>query len=167
MPLPLYSMLAKNYPTNHNTIEVLKKVGGGAIGLPNSCVIRVSQALNYAGEIHKIKKSHIMDTVTGADGLLYGKKVMEFKDYLNHYYKSTPRVAVRSPVKMNPNQFKLKKGIIGFFIDGWDNARGHFTLWDGFRLAYEGDHNYWSEFHKGYIRGQVCIEEICLWECPY
>ncbi len=35
------------------------------------------------------------------------------------------------------------KGIIVFEVTGWENASGHFTLWDGSNLVYvgEGEHN--------------------------
>lgn len=49
-------------------------------------------------------------------------------------------------VKDNPipiEKFSGIRGIIGFRVP-FKGATGHFTLWDGFRLLYDGGHDYFA-----------------------
>src|SRR4051812_38318088 len=62
-------------------------IGGGAMAswIENTCVIRVSRSLNYAG--HPVPQGHKgLATVGGADGLRYAYRVLELYQYLMDAY---------------------------------------------------------------------------------
>lgn len=51
---------------------------------PNSCVVRISRALNYSGQpIHQSVRAL---TVSGADHKWYAFRVAEFETYMRHEY---------------------------------------------------------------------------------
>ena len=98
----------------------------GSNFIENSCAIRVSRSLNYSG--HKVKYIPPNLTVSGGDGNWYIYRVKELVKYLRSSY-GEPDIVVES--KPYQNSFKNKKGIIVFEVDGWSDASGHATLWNG------------------------------------
>jgi len=95
----------------------------------NACPIRISYVLNNTG--FPITKSARYASVSGADKRQYIYRVNDMMDYLNHNF-GKPDKTVKSPT---PANFSGMKGIIVVKGHGWDNARGHVTLWDGNRCS--------------------------------
>src|SRR5262245_60655579 len=73
--------------------EVKKRIGGGADvdWITNTCVIRVSRSLDYAGSPIPSGREGLM-TVKGSDGRRYAIRVKEFKQYLVKEY-GAPQVS--------------------------------------------------------------------------
>ncbi len=91
----------------------------------NACPIRMSYVLNYTGV--PIPANSRYATVTGKDKRRYMYRVNDMMDFLLSIF-GQPDLTVASPV---PNRFVDKQGIIVFQGNGWSNARGHVTLWNG------------------------------------
>ncbi len=146
--LPLYENLIKFYPTDKDYEKVRREIGGSVdkSWYENTCIMRVSKSLNYAN--HPIPAdSGVFKTRQGADGKWYGLGVQQFWEYLEKYY-GKPTIYAERDKKTNRipiEKFQRKRGIIGFRVQGWKDASGHFTLWDGFNLLYGGEkHNYFA-----------------------
>ena len=145
--LPNFNTMVEFYPAAEHADEVKERIGGDVNQehLHNTCVIRVSEALNYAG--HKIPHdSEIFRTKRGADKLWYGLRVKEFWNYMIRTFgkpdvhEKVDRYGIKIPI----DNFVGKRGIIAFRVDTWSDATGHFTLWDGKNLLYGGEsYNYW------------------------
>ncbi|MFY7828926.1 MAG: T6SS effector amidase Tae4 family protein [Flectobacillus sp.] len=58
-------------------------------------------------------------------------------------------------------KFKNRRGIICFEVTGWNDATGHFTLWDGNNILY-GQHDYFNLPSEG--KGAK-VTKAYLWEC--
>ncbi|MDM7923801.1 MAG: type VI secretion system amidase effector protein Tae4 [Pyrinomonadaceae bacterium] len=145
--LPDFSDMEANYPTGHDPEQVKADIGGSVdqAHYKNTCIIRVSKALNYAK--HPIPPdSGWFRTKRGADKKWYGLRVREFWTYMEKTYgKPTVFEKRDSSGRIPPWRFVGKSGIIGFRVKGWNDASGHFTLWNGFNLLYGGeDHDYWG-----------------------
>lgn len=127
------------YP--HGTVDEVKALIGGKVAydwITNTCTIRVSRSMNYAG--HPVPPNHAgLNTVAGGDGLHYAFRVREFQRYLNEVYGPatyfTEYPAVGGDV---PEDFLGRKGIISFTVPGWTDATGHFDLWNGAECAHHG-----------------------------
>ena len=110
-----------------------KKIGGNVQknieittgGFENACPIRMSYVLNSTG--FPIHKSSWYATVSGADHRQYIYRVNDMMKYLEHTF-GNPDKTVRSP---NPSDFANMRGIIVVKEHGWNNAKGHVTLWNG------------------------------------
>ncbi len=110
-------------------------IGGGAnvSWIENTCVIRISRCLNYAG--HPVPQGHKgLATVGGADGLRYAYRVLELFSYLQATY-GEPQISEQrdTPAATAPESFAGVKGIVCFRVKGWSDATGHIDLWDGAR----------------------------------
>ena len=153
MKLPSYEQLKRNYPTDHNPAVVMHMIGGGIANLSpdtNTCVMRMSRAFNYAGKPFELPKAVAhprLRTIPGADRKNYAYKVQEFIAFLKHNY-GPPSVSKRyaASEKESAKPFLGKTGIIAWQIQGWGDATGHFTLWDGKTGLYEGNHDYFTSF---------------------
>jgi len=145
--LPEFGKLWAEYP--HGTADAVKQLIGGNINLgwvTNTCVIRVSRALNYAGDPIPGDMPGV-STARGGDGMRYAYRVSEFKEYMNQRY-GPPSLTLASS---NRGAFGGTQGIICFDVGIWSDATGHFDLWDGGQCA----HNcYWSE-----------ATEVAIWAC--
>ncbi len=113
--------------------------------IENTCTIRLSFALNYAGIPGlpvdrslvgaKRKINYITDKTDPQKGFAYIYRVDEFADYMLKKY-GKPQIWAKKTD--NPRTAVWgKKGIILFVVKGWDNATGHFDLWDGEKAAHE------------------------------
>jgi len=165
-PLPSFALLAANYPTDPDSPKVIQQLGGELnqswVG-PNSCVMRMSKAFNYAGKDHEIPKSPKgLLTVKGGDGKNYAIRVIEFIDYLHTHYRNPDMVKTGSAMK--PESF-TDKGIIAWLIDGWSDARGHFTLWDGSQGLFEGEHHYFADFGPSAPQNGPHMVKVEFWNC--
>lgn len=122
------------YPVPGGTADEAKRMIGGDVNatwLSNTCVIRVSRSLNYAG--HPVPQGFAgLSTARGADGMRYAYRVEEFRKYLTQVYGPATFVEERDPPRDGvPEGFVGQTGIIGFLVKGWADATGHFDLWDG------------------------------------
>ena len=154
MNLPSFALLRRNYITDHNPAVILHTIGGTIGNLSetrtNTCVIRMSRAFNYAGaqyELPSNQKVPPLRTLPGKDRKNYAYNVHDFLGYLGHRY-GPPMVSNSYKVgeKESATPFLGKTGIIAWLIEGWSDATGHFTLWDGKTGLYEGEHDYFSDF---------------------
>src|SRR5262245_4829559 len=105
------------YPAPGGEASEAKKIIGGDVDvewITNTCVIRVSRSLNYAG--HPIPYGFDgLTTVRGADGLRYAIRVEEFRKYLTFMYGPPAFTEDRDPPREGaPASFEGKTGIIGF-----------------------------------------------------
>lgn len=62
------------------------------------------------------------------------------------------------------DKIKNKKGVIVFDVEGWENATGHFTLWDGTRLLYAPKHD--NPYNENYYFWFALTKRIIFWELP-
>jgi Type VI secretion system (T6SS), amidase effector protein 4 len=163
---PAFALLAANYPTDSDSPKVIQRLGGELIQSwvgPNSCVMRMSRAFNYAGKDHEIPKSPKgLLTVKGGDGKNYGIRVIEFINYLHTHYREPDLVKTGSAMK--PESFS-SKGVIAWLIDGWSDARGHFTLWDGSQGLFEGGHHYFADFGPSAPQNGPHMVKVEFWNC--
>jgi hypothetical protein len=146
MGLPGFSLLSQNYP--NGTADEVKGLIGGHVNagwITNTCVIRLSRALNYAGA--RITTHAGLSTVSGSDGYRYAYRVSEFKVYMEHEYGPANIVGTGGDIA----KFMGKQGVIMFDDCGWSDASGHFDLWNGNDCVHEG---YWSR-----------AAHVKLWEC--
>lgn len=141
MIIPAFSSLWNHYPTG-GSATVKRKIGGNVnLGwVTNTCVIRVSRALNYAGSPVP-RNLPGLNTIRGGDGKRYAYRVREFHRFLNAH--------VRPPDAVG--DVKGRRGIIMFKVDIWADATGHFDLWNGSECAH---HCYFDE-----------ASAVYLWEC--
>lgn len=142
--LPNFDTMSSNYPTG--TAEEVKTLVGGNVNatwITNTCVVRVSRALNYGGD--PIVTLTGVLTVRGGDELRYALRVKEFRNYMNTRYGS-PSVIVKKGENGLIDKADLvgKRGIICFEVKGWSDATGHFSLWDGSKVLYDGGHDYFG-----------------------
>ena len=138
--LPKWELLIQHFP-NKPAGDVFTEIGGKVklnydIGVfSNACATRISKALNYSGEEHKIpfyktKDSNGNDVVqvsSGGKKYWYIYRVKVISQYLGEVY---------GPPKMIPNDsyrdhLRGKRGIIVFEVSGWSDATGHADLWNG------------------------------------
>ncbi|HUF04580.1 MAG TPA: type VI secretion system amidase effector protein Tae4 [Aridibacter sp.] len=146
--LPNYEDLAKDYPAGKDAAKVRGDIGGSVdkSWYKNTCIIRVSKSLNSAGHPIPVDSGNFK-TRKGADGKWYGLGVQQFWSYMRKTY-GKPTVYAEKDAKslrIPMEKFKGVRGIIGFRVKGWEDASGHFTLWNGFDLVYGGeDHDYFA-----------------------
>jgi hypothetical protein len=137
--LPKFETLWEHYPTG--TPEEVRALIGGEIDKPkyaNTCVIRISRALNYAGRpLPSVFPG--LTLIKGRDGLNYALDVREFNNYMTLTYGDP---VVNTPMKSfhdnAESAFCKFKGIVMFKVDVWGkNASGHFDLWNGIECGHE------------------------------
>lgn len=135
--LPSFAALVRAYPNDADPAAVFRLIGGKvqANNYPNSCVIRVSRALNYTGQ--PVQRTAGLLTSSGADKFWYATRVLEFDAYMRANY-GKPAVDISGQAKGPTDKvaFRGKRGIIAFKVTGWTNATGHFDLWDGTRCIH-------------------------------
>lgn len=161
---PSFSSMLAAYPTG--TVPEVKTLIGGRVNagwISNTCVIRVSRALNYAGEAHKVKRTPIMNTISGSDGLWYGYRVREFIPYFTEKYGS-PDFDLKSGAYEQKialgtayGPAVLSQGVIAVEIPGWNNATGHVDLWNGNHCAS------WTCLTGDYLKKAT---KVLFWKLP-
>lgn len=153
---PGESVPAKDfYPMVGKTFVVLNKQNPRDYS--NTCAARMSYALNRSGL--KLPVAPNGGSLVGDDKLNYWLRVKQLKAKLvGHLGK--PDLELKHPMierigekavldqRVRATQdfikeISSKKGIVVFEVIGWEDATGHFTLWDGKDLVYvgEGEHN--------------------------
>jgi hypothetical protein len=141
MIIPAFSTLWHHYPRGESS--TVKRLIGGNVNLgwvTNTCVIRVSRALNYSGAAVPGNMPGL-STIRGGDGKRYAYRVNEFQRFLTAH--------VRPPDV--EGDVAGHKGVIMFKVDIWNDATGHFDLWNGSECA-----------HKAYFSE---ASAVYLWEC--
>ncbi len=107
----------------------------------NACAIRLSYVLNKTG--HKIP--HIAgQTVSGGQGAWYIYKVKTMIMYLHKVFGNPDHTFVNPTA----NALAKHKGILVFEVDGWSDATGHATIWDGTNCS---DACYFAKSKKAYL----------------
>jgi len=136
-----------------NVTSVGKKIGGKVqenidlgvkdplLGFKNTCAIRMSYSLNYSGVV--ITRG-AWKTVSGADNRQYIYRVTDLISFLNQTF-GNPDKTIRNP---KASDFSGVKGILVFNVQGWSNASGHATLWDGTECS---DHCYFPNASEASI----------------
>ena len=150
MANPDFTLMWKSFPdhTLYPTLTSLFTFIGGelskSIDVPgfgpngNTCAVRMSRALNY-GTLpisSKLVASLKLNTLTGADKMLYLFRVRELRSYLENALGVTPQIVTKGFDKA----FSGKRGIVAFSVEGWSDASGHLALWDGDKFK-EPDHD--------------------------
>lgn len=135
---PKFSDMQSHYPTG--TADEVKALIGGRVNagwITNTCVIRLSRALNYSGDTHKVPRGGTMNTVSGDDGLWYGFRVREFIPFFKDRY-GPPDVELNSGDEEHDiatgriyGPPRLMRGVLALETDAWSDATGHVDLWDG------------------------------------
>jgi len=141
--LPTWSKLFSNYAGDEESSEDFRARIGGEVDNPdfgNTCVLRMSEAFNLAGQGIPRKHPGLL-TVTGGDKLGYAMRVAEFKKYMVSTYGNPD--LVRTPPKgtktgVSRADFAGLRGVLCFEVQ-FSDATGHFTLWDGSQ-AVHGDY---------------------------
>lgn len=98
-------------------------------GFENACPIRMSYVFNKTG--FPIPKSFRYMMVSGADHMQYIYRVNDMLRYLEDTLGKPDKI-VKSP---KPSDFSGLQGILLVKGNGWGNAHGHVTLWDGTRCS--------------------------------
>jgi hypothetical protein len=113
------------------SVEAVGRTIGGEVGefikdgtFKNACPIRMSYVLNKTG--FPITKMGYK-VYRGADHCLYMIRMLEMFDYLVHTF-GEPDKTVKHP---QLSDFAEMKGILAVKGSGWNNAKGHITLWEG------------------------------------
>src|SRR5665213_4243368 len=166
MPLPSYAALAPNYPVDPDPDAVKAAIGGSvnADWITNTCVIRISKAFNYAGDNFLIPEGDDgLLTVRGADTLNYALRVEEFIAFLRSRYGEPQVVSTGNSISIEP--FSGERGIIAWHVSGWQDATGHFTLWNDDAGLYVGDHDYFAFPTSPPAAPGPWLTKAELWRC--
>lgn len=145
--LPNWDVLKNHYPAQPAAV-VFKQIGGkvefnySIRVFENACATRVSRALNYSGEGHKIPRYRAVgpngkfevQVSSGANKLWYIFRVKILKKYLTERYGAPD---VYEPVQ-HREKLQGRRGIIIYEVSGWSDATGHADLWDGTKCVYQG-----------------------------
>ncbi len=147
--LPSFETLLAHFPAV-DAPQVKALVGGdvNADYITNTCVVRVSRSLNYAGDPISARARDLW-TLKGGDGKRYALRVKEFHRYMLENY-GKPTISA-SPGKGAAGVSRLKffgtRGIMMFDVRGWSDATGHFDLWNGLWMVYHGYFEKASKVH--------------------
>jgi Type VI secretion system (T6SS), amidase effector protein 4 len=154
----------------------------------NTCAVRMSYALNRSGM--KLPVAPDGGNMMGDDKLNYWIRVKQLKKKLSdqfgkpdkelvhqHIERTTQKDLVKDRMAKTDKfltEIKTMKGIVVFEVEGWKDATGHFTLWDGSNLTYvgSGDHNnrssdeYYFWFLRTIVTDKVVAQttKVFLWE---
>ena len=134
-----FSKLKSCYPQG-TADEVKKQLGGNvnAAWITNTCAIRMSHTLNCAGRAVPFINN---ETVRGKTptNFNYIFRVKQLAPLMTRWYGNGLTVKAKAGTRGVPmDQFKGKTGVIRFDMTGlWDDATGHFDLWDGSKMVEE------------------------------
>ena len=175
---PSWADMVANYPDESVDTPTLydTKISGlfkglyKAPGYQNTCAVRMSYALNRSGiKLSKTKSS--VASVLGGDGFWYWLRVGDLKAELSNRFKGFDEELVLDVIpdslvadkalfdkaflervkkakEFIDDKILDRNGIIVFEVVGWEDASGHFTLWDGAseKLLYAAPHNNPSDY---------------------
>jgi hypothetical protein len=132
--LPPFKSLQEHFPATD--APSVKRLIGGKVNAPwitNACAIRLSRALNYAGQQHRIPKPNNpfgLNVISGSDRLWYAFRYLELVRYTQVFY-GKPSTVLTGKDAANPAKLTGLTGIIAFDVGGWGDATGHIDLWNG------------------------------------
>jgi hypothetical protein len=121
------------------SVKEIGKIIGGKVqqniempkrGFKNACPIRMSDVLNKTG--FPIRKSSGYEMVSGRDGMWCIYRVPDRMDYPRDTFGAPDKHVNKKP---ETTDFEGLKGIVVVKGSGWENARGHVTLWDGAKCS--------------------------------
>lgn len=134
---PVFLQAWQNFSVVNVNVPAVGEIIGGNVGsnislgvedptqgFTNACAIRMSYTLNYSGA--KVQRGS-WKTVSGADKNWYIYRVRDLLIYLHKMY-GQPDKTVKNP---KVSDFDNMKGILVFTVNGWSDASGHATLWNG------------------------------------
>ncbi|MBI3565834.1 MAG: type VI secretion system amidase effector protein Tae4 [Elusimicrobia bacterium] len=138
-----FERLAKAYP--HGDVEQVKAMIGrsGEGWIVNTCAIRVTYAMNHSGVpqfridrafLGEARKINYISDKAGKDHA-YVYRVDEFANYMLKKY-GKPQVWATKGDNFRTAVYG-RKGVILFVVSGWNDATGHFDLWDGEKAAHQ------------------------------
>ncbi len=167
MELPLFGLLRPHFPGASVTpAEVAETIGGKVLlnykndpDYKNTCAIRLSRALNYAGEKHRIPgpaeaANYGIKVNSGDDRRWYVFRVNDLVRFLGARY-GPPVDIPRPAVGSWESAITGKRGIIHFRVIGWSDAAGHLDLWDSDACL-----------GKAYFNPSTGVcDAVRLWEC--
>lgn len=127
----------------------------------NACALRMSRAFNYGS--YRIPSGTIIPgtniyRVRGSDGLPYIMRVTGVIDFIRHNWGQPDKV-------IPPDQSATLNGLKGLIVvevQGWGDATGHVTLWDG-SITGDGT-NYQNPNSSSYRNPGVSPVRILYWE---
>lgn len=153
----------------------------------NTCATRMSYALNRSGL--KLPVAPNGGSIVGDDKYNYWIRVAQLSKKLSDHLGKPDFLLKHEPIErfrkdLADKRVEVtrkflstvagKKGIVVFEVTGWQDATGHFTLWDGKDLLYvgEGSHNdqssyeYYFWFLRTMITDKVMAQttKVSLWE---
>lgn len=170
---PSWADMNKHYPAKGIDTKTLynSMIKGAFIGgdtkhwLANTCAVRMSYALLRSG-FHLSRTQDHQASKLGGDKKWYWLRVANLREELHSRFKgfdaelNLPMIKDELVDDANALEmgFSVRKdkaeqfikdslanrnGIIVFDVVGWENATGHFTLWDGttMRIAFGTDHD--------------------------
>jgi len=152
------STMWNQYPKDHDKAAVAKVIGGTVeVDVVkyhwDTCCIRTSRALNYAGApvagFSGLKNEYVppkVRAIQGGDKKWYIYSVYDMRVYLRNKFghpKTYPRRTSKADMAT-----KGARGIIMFFPH-------HCDLWDRTEIRYNND-----------LWGQSKVQELLLWESP-
>ncbi len=154
--LPRFDPLWQSYPGEGSTADDVKRLIGGAVNaswIRNTCAIRLSRALNYAGQPiphgRLLKNGRFLSVVSGADKLHYSYRLSEIKQYIFEEYGPAQISETAEPSNVPKEAFLGQKGIIVFDVKDFADATGHIDIWNGERARL---HSYFTTAYR-----------VCLW----
>ena len=133
----------------------------------NTCVLRMSYALNYGG-IPITKPTPNTKIFIGNDEKLYVLGSQDIRDflYVKWKYQEPYNPKFMNSKQENESFYKnellqfSKNGIVVMRIEGWgESAYGHTTLWDGENKRFLDDSNYLLD-----TRSNVIVRQLYFWE---
>lgn len=138
----------------------------------NTCALQVSYALNYGGiPLHTEIKAKEYHSIYGKDKeYLYITGVINTINFLlsksvwgnaDEPYSPKSMQIKQENIDFYNNEFSKfdKSGVVAMIINGWDNANGHITLWNGKKKQFIDNTNYLLD-----KRDWVVIEKLYFWE---
>lgn len=98
----------------------------------NTCAVRISYILNESGL--RIPAAGL-ETVSGTNGRWYFYRVIALIAFLKKEW-GEPDLVIDNPQE-HTKQLIGKKGLLIFEVDGWSDAAGHASLWNGNGQCYD------------------------------
>lgn len=205
---PSWADMQQHYPAKTVDTDKLYnvKIRGGFTGLhaeaymENTCAVRMSYALLRSG-FHLARTTDRRASMLGADKRWYWLRVANLREELYCRFKGFDAELKLDLIEesladdieaMRPlydarktkaeaflnSELAGKNGIIVFGVNGWSNATGHFTLWDGteMAIAFGNGHDDPSKntyypwltdvitHPKTKVKSLVQVEQIQFWE---
>ena len=127
----------------------------------NACALRMSRAFNYGS--YQVPSGTITPRtniyrVRGGDGLPYIMRVTGVIDFIRHNWGQPDKT-------LTPAQSATLNGLKGLIVievQGWGDATGHVTLWDGSATGDGSD--YQNPASSSYRNPSVSPVRILYWE---